>query len=555
MTAPPARLLVIGIDAASPELLDAWIADGTLPNLAALVASRTRGTDARHRGLLRWLHVGRRCTRARTRPSTGCTIRCSSCPGATGSRIARRGAFVERDPFWRVLSRAGKRVAVLDVPLSKLEAELNGVQVVEWGAHDAFFGYSTLPPELASCIETRFGRHPAGASCDAARRGAEEYRRVRSRRSRAACERKGAWSAELLARGGWDLFMQVFTESHCVGHQCWHLHDPAHPAHDAAVAAITGDPLRTVYRAIDREVGALVQAAGDAHVIVFAAHGMASRYGAHFLLRDVLFALGVAAPTRQSLRGRVRDVAGRAWQSMPERLRVLAGPLRRRVMSGVAARAVTPEIGVDPDRSLCFPLANGLAVSGIRLNREGREPRGTLAPGEQTDRFVEQLEQDLLAIVDDASGAPLVKRVLRTRDLYEGEHLDALPDLLVEWNEGVANGSTALGGGAGARVSARSPKIGTITGVNDYGRSGEHRPGGWLVAAGPGGGARKARARSLTARSRADVCAHSRRRAAGRRGNADRRDRSIARGTHANLLGDSRAHPCTDTIPEREMNA
>jgi hypothetical protein len=35
-------------------------------------------------------------------------------------------------------------------------------------------------------------------------------------------------------------------------------------------------------------------------------------------------------------------------------------------------------------------------------------------------------------------------------------------------------------------VSARSPKIGTIVGANDYGRSGEHRPGGWLVATGPG---------------------------------------------------------------------
>ena len=35
-------------------------------------------------------------------------------------------------------------------------------------------------------------------------------------------------------------------------------------------------------------------------------------------------------------------------------------------------------------------------------------------------------------------------------------------------------------------MSARSDRIGTIVGANDYGRSGEHRPGGWLVAAGPG---------------------------------------------------------------------
>jgi hypothetical protein len=32
----------------------------------------------------------------------------------------------------------------------------------------------------------------------------------------------------------------------------------------------------------------------------------------------------------------------------------------------------------------------------------------------------------------------------------------------------------------------RSPKLGTLEGENDYIRTGEHRPGGWLVAAGPG---------------------------------------------------------------------
>jgi predicted AlkP superfamily phosphohydrolase/phosphomutase len=480
----PTRLLVIGIDAASPELLDAWTADGTLPSLSALsrrgIVARTRGIEGFFVGST-WvsLYTG-------TNPAQhGLHYQLQLVPGSYRLEDRATGAFVERDPFWRVLSRAGKRVAVLDVPLSRIEEELNGVQVVEWGGHDAFFGYSALPSELASSIETRYGSHPAGASCDAVRRGAEEYRQFISALE-SGVQRKGAWSAELLARGGWDLFMQVFTESHCAGHQCWHLHDPAHPAHDASVAAMTGDPLRTVYRAIDREIGALVEAAGDARVIVFAAHGMACRFGAHFLLRDVLVALGVAARLPRSLRGRVRALAARVWHAMPEGARALAGPLRRRVTSGGAARSSTPGIGVDPERSFCFPLSNGLAVSGIRLNLEGREPRGTLAPGEHADRFVEQLERDLLAIVDDASGAPLVKRVLRTRELYDGEHLDALPDLLVEWNEGVANGSTALGGGAGARVCARSPKIGTIVGVNDYGRSGEHRPGGWLVAAGPG---------------------------------------------------------------------
>ncbi|HMI59098.1 MAG TPA: hypothetical protein VK511_13675, partial [Gemmatimonadaceae bacterium] len=258
------------------------------------------------------------------------------------------------------------------------------------------------------------------------------------------------------------------------------------PGHDPAIAAITGNPLHSVYRAIDEAIGSLVQRAGDANIIVFSGHGMATRYGAPFLLRDLLYALGVATSPRVPLGSKVREAVARVWRALPNSARTMLSPLRDRVTGSDDAHEGIPEIGVDFERSQCFPLANGLAVAGIRLNLAGREPRGILAPGDDADRFCAQLEADLLAIVDEITGEALVHRVIRTRDLCAGERLDALPDLLVEWNDAVAHGSTALGNGAASRVRARSPKIGTVEGVNEYGRSGEHRAGGWFVAAGPG---------------------------------------------------------------------
>ena len=225
--------------------------------------------------------------------------------------------------------------------------------------------------------------------------------------------------------------------------------------------------------------------AGDATIIVFSAHGMSTRFGAYFLLRDILYALGASAPPRVPLRSQLRETVAKVWRALPGSVRAGLSPLRDRVTASSDARAGIPEIGVDLERSRCFPLANGLAVGGIRLNLAGREPRGVLAPGEDADRFCAELEADLLAIIDEVTGEPLVRRVIRTRDLYAGDELDALPDLLVEWSDTVARGSTAVGNGAAAVVRARSPKFGTIEGVNEYGRSGEHRAGGWYVAAGP----------------------------------------------------------------------
>jgi predicted AlkP superfamily phosphohydrolase/phosphomutase len=74
---------------------------------------------------------------------------------------------------------------------------------------------------------------------------------------------------------------------------------------------------------------------------------------------------------------------------------------------------------------------------------------------------------------------------VRTADLYSGDHLVHLPDLLVEWSDEVPTGSTMVANGVGARVRASSPRIGVLEGVNTYCRTGEHRPQGLFIAAGP----------------------------------------------------------------------
>jgi predicted AlkP superfamily phosphohydrolase/phosphomutase len=300
---------------------------------------------------------------------------------------------------------------------------------------------------------------------------------------------KAKLTRHFLGRGDWDLFMQVFTESHCVGHQCWHLHDPAHPAHDPSVRAETGDPLLRVYQAIDGAIGEILEDAGDAFVFLFSAHGMDYRYGAQFLLKEILLRLGVttavqAGPSAQERISLPLALLRWAWRRMPEGVRQGLAPLRDQVR-GDGTGSALPFLGVDFSSSLCFPVPNGLAVGGIRLNLAEREPEGTLDPAD-ADAFSAELAADLLAIHDRRTGRPLIKAVHRTSEVYDGTHLDHLPDLLVEWDDSVPTGSINLGDGTGAAVHAFSEKTGPLDGANDYGRSGEHRESGMFIAAGNG---------------------------------------------------------------------
>ena len=475
--APPAAVLVIGIDAANPDLLREWARQGSLPHIRTLL---DRGLIAESMSLPGF-YVGSTWPSLYTGTSPakhGLHYLKQLIPGTYRFRRMSDGAFVQRAPVWGMLSRAGRRVAVLDVPLSRPDPGLNGLQVVEWGGHDAVFGFHTHPPEAATSIREKFGNHPAGSRCDAPRRGAEDYQRFIAALERGA-RLKGALTVDQLHQGGWDLVMQVFTESHCVGHQCWHLHDPTHPNHDPSIRSLTGDPLARVYTAIDAAVGEILTAAGDALVFLVVAHGMSYRFGASFLLPDILVRLGVSAPPPPESGGSpLFRLASSLWRVLPSGARRALSPIRGR-FGGRAPARESPVLPPHLQASRCFPVNNGLAAGGIRLNLRGREPTGMLEPGPQAETFCTELARDLLAIVDDRTGQPLIRRVLRTRDFYQGEHLADLPDLLVEWSDAAATG-------VGGRVRIRSPRIGTMEGINTYGRTGEHRPEGLLVAAGKG---------------------------------------------------------------------
>lgn len=487
MTAPASKIFVIGIDAANPALLRRWAEEGVLPNLRSLMARGLVGATRSVEGFFigsTWPSFYTGLTPARH----GFHYFIQLKPGTYNLYRPSDEGIVARDPFWTHLSRAGRRVAILDVPLSRIDPSINGIQVVEWGGHDSVYGFQASSPELVERIKSRCGEYPQGASCDGAHRTTADYRAFTEVLLEGA-RLKAELTKHFLSHGGWDFFMQVFTESHCAGHQCWHLHDNTHPAHDRSIVWATGDPLLKVYAAIDGAIGELLEAAGDALVMVVAAHGMSHWYGAQFLLQEILFRLGAACPP---VRGPARDKLSSAmtgsrwmWRRLPPPIQRLLQPLRRRILAAITPAGRLPAIAADLRTSYCFPVSNGLAIGGIRLNLSGREPSGILEPS-QADEFCKNLSADLLSIVDERTKKPLVKRVLRTADIYTGECLDHLPDLLVEWSDEAPTGSTVVGKGAAATVRARSPKIGVIEGANDYGRTGEHRPEGLFIAAGPG---------------------------------------------------------------------
>lgn len=480
-------VVVLGLDALDPGMAWRLARGGQLPALADLFRSSAR---------------------CRVRNPFGLFVGALWVSFATGLRPDRHGFHcwdeievetyrrrlntpsVKQKNFWTSLSDAGRRVAAIDVPHAKADGAINGVQLVEWGCHDRHFGLHGWPPGRAADIASAFGIHPvlgvdpyavrdfaaddyvhrdgAFRTCD------EERALLRGLREGAAAKR--GLLAALFAEEDWDLFLAVYGESHAIGHQQWHLHDPSHPRFDPAVRdAVGGDPLVQVYRDIDASVGDLVAAAGpDATILVLMSHGMGPHYDGAHLLDEVLTRLDRFERGPQPPSG-ARDLAGRAIRSLAPSLRGLATafavplPLRHALSRAADSHGFAEARA----RQHYFLEPNNYVYGGIRLNVVGREPRGCVLPDE-IGEVCKRLEEDLLALVNVDTGRPAIRAIIRSDDHHRRSPTDAMPDLFVDWDR------------SGPIETMWSPKTGTVHAPYEHWRTGDHREAGLLLARGPG---------------------------------------------------------------------
>jgi len=442
------RVAVLGFDAMSPAVVREMIGAGELPTLASLFETAAWSPTENPWGLL----VGG------VWPSF-----------ATGTTPARHGFYcfrqfvnrtyslrrftpddIEVPTVWRLLSDAGRRCTVLDAPLSTPTAGLNGVQLVEWGAHDRMVPFGASPTAFGAEVRQQFGTYPVHRCDDFTLR--DDYAGLRDALLEGV-ESKRHLIESHLAEPDWDFLFATHSESHCAGHQFWRVHDPSHPWHDVERRAALGEPLGDVYRALDVSLAALLGALDDDTVVmVLLSHGIGPHYDGDHLLAEVLTRLD------ESLSPRPR------WLVRREQV------LRRLGRRGLTRRGA---ISVDGSRRF-YKVPNNELYGGIRLNVVGREPRGRVRRGAEFDALAEEVREEFLALVDPESGRAVVRDVVRTDAVYDGPVLDALPDLLVDWHRDAPINAVA------------SPRIGTVRRVYEGPRTGDHRPEGLVFVRGPG---------------------------------------------------------------------
>jgi predicted AlkP superfamily phosphohydrolase/phosphomutase len=294
----------------------------------------------------------------------------------------------------------------------------------------------------------------------------------------AGLDQKASASVSLLSSEPWDLFITVFGEAHCVGHQFWHLHDVDHPWFEARWLDALGvdDPVRAVYRKLDGVLADhLAVVPDDATVIVLLSHGTARWRGGVHCLDPILHRLELARTGRPvpTVGPRSRQLAG-ALAMVPQRWRRRSATLAGRMFAPRLDGREVPRRRhrAAPDRRW-FAVRNNSHTAALRLNVIGREGAGVVDSASMGEELA-WLDDRLREIVDVTTGRPAVADVVRSSDLYHHDPVHhQLADLLVEWQ------------GDGPLERLWSPTMGHLHVPAETWRSGDHDPEGVMYVASP----------------------------------------------------------------------
>lgn len=443
------RLVVLGWDSATFDVIDPLLEQGRLPALASLI-------DRGHRAPLM----------STWPPMTDCawtsafTGRNPGGHGIFGSWYRAPGAyecryFSSRDrktpTAWELTEDV--RWLVWNVPMTYPPTDVRGVMVAGYGA----------PPGSRFCVPASFQdeiarRWPLEDILDRAPHSTLETFYADLRRGLEVQAAALPWA---IAESGCDCAVAVWPHVDRAQHFFWQFRGSDHPLAGAVDA---------IYEAMDRATAAVIEAFPDADVMVVSDHGAGDLKG------DVnvgawLESRGKAAYATPS---KGPGVAGVAWALPPSIRRLgrrLAPGLARRAMGAFLVKQLGP-----------FEWSNTEAFVGVHndlwLNLKGREPEGCVRP-EDADAVRDEIVEGLLALRDDSTGEEVFAAAYRKDEIYSGPAFDLAPDVMLDpWSNGY-------------RVAVKrepSSEIvippASLAGV-DEAWSSDHRPEGIFVAGGP----------------------------------------------------------------------
>ncbi len=187
------------------------------------------------------------------------------------------------------------------------------------------------------------------------------------------------------------LLFFYFSSSDLQSHMFWWDSDDPHPSRTPAETNKYFAHIKRLYQKLDKIIGDIHDRYGaKATIFVMSDHGFAN-FGRQFNLNSWLRDTGFLNPSECT--------------------------------------------SIRHDADWSRTRAYGLGINGLYLNLKGREPEGTVAPGDERERLLKQLVARLQG-VRDTNGEQVIRGVYRSDQIYSGSAMEMAPDLIIGYKRG-----------------------------------------------------------------------------------------------------------------------
>jgi len=424
------KIIVVGLDGATFDLIHPWVQEGRLPNMARILREGAAGpllstvppmTAPAWTTFMTGKNVGKH----------GIVDFIMRQPGSYALQIVNASNRHSRT-FWAYLSSLSKRVGVLNMPMTYPPEPVNGFLISGMDTPSIQSRF-THPPELQEellerfpdyTIETRSFPLMYGPRQDPARLVKELIRSE---------EKRYEVGQFLRSRFPCDLFVILFRSTDLVQHWFWKNLDPNHPHRQPGDEQFSQAILQ-VYQHMDQLLGRYMSEVKT--LIVLSDHGAGPVGDRVVYLNTWLRDQGwLSFQSNRLQRFRSQFLTKELWRmwvwirsTVPRRPREWLLGRFSEVRRQLPSLFVLSDIDWDRTR------AYSLEVRGtIWINLKGREPKGIVSPGAEYEALRDEIAQRLLGMRDPLTDEPLVARVYKREELYHGPFLNLIPDLLVVW--------------------------------------------------------------------------------------------------------------------------
>jgi len=446
------RLLLIGLDGATWDVLNPLLEENKLPNLKRIKENGISGV-----------------LESNFPPITGSawmTIATGKEPGETGIfdflnivdrkswQIKAVSSFDYRNngSIWDFLSAKGKKVGVVNYPMLYPPYEVNGVLISGLGADEK--GDIFYPKNLKQKLKSKLGPHKIYTSF-----GRPRYKNPENFISDLSkLIEYNHRLADFLLNDTYDFFFFVISATDFLQHYAWNWWTNKNSKYHEVFIRL--------WQKIDDVVGSMLKKWGNNNVMVVSDHGMGELKDRFLINRwlqeeGYLFLKGKKGGYHNYLRG-VKYYLREGFNLFAEIFPTLGDALFWKILRKKVKKFYFPSQNIDFEKSKAFALKHS-GLGNIYINIEDENGREYL-------RLRDEIKNRLKAFLKSVG---LKSEIYSKDELYKGDKINKLPDLIFMIEDNMTEVISAVE----HNKMFISPKINNKTG--------SHRIEGIYIAKGP----------------------------------------------------------------------